>query len=154
MAFDAGMMRAAVWEITQMEKAARVEKIQQPQKDEIVITLHSAAQRCDLRLAINAGANNPKLGFTAAAKENPAAAPMQCMLLRKQLGGGKLVAARQVGFDRVCELEFASRDEMGFAVTRYLIAEIMGKTPKSIDNALQRIRGKIRNISLPFLIQK
>ena len=34
------------------------------------------------------------------------------------------------------------------------IAEIMGKTPKSIDNALQRIRGKIRNFSLPFLIQK
>ena len=43
MAFDAGMMRAAVWEINQMAKDARVEKIQQPQKDEIVITLHSAA---------------------------------------------------------------------------------------------------------------
>ena len=127
MAFDAGMMRAVVWEINRMAKDARVEKIQQPQKDEIVITLHSAAQRSDLRLSVNAGANNPKLGFTATAKENPAAAPMLCMLLRKQLGGGKLVAARQIGFDRVCELEFAGRDEMGFAVTRYLIVEIMGK---------------------------
>ena len=127
MAFDAGMMRAVVWEINRAAKDARVEKIQQPQKDEIVITLHSAAQRSDLRLSINAGANNPKLGFTAVAKENPAAAPMLCMLLRKQLGGGKLVQARQIGFDRVCELEFASRDEMGFAVTRYLIVEIMGK---------------------------
>ena len=127
MAFDAGMMRAVVWEINRAAKDARVEKIQQPQKDEVVITLHSAAQRSDLRLSINAGANNPKLGFTAVAKENPAAAPMLCMLLRKQLGGGKLVQARQIGFDRVCELEFASRDEMGFAVTRYLIVEIMGK---------------------------
>ena len=82
MAFDAGMMRAVVWEINRAAKDARVEKIQQPQKDEIVITLHSAAQRSDLRLSINAGANNPKLGFTAVAKENPAAAPMLCMLLR------------------------------------------------------------------------
>lgn len=127
MAFDAGMMRAVVSEINRMAAEARVEKIQQPQKDEIVLTLHSAAQRESLRLAINAGANNPKLGFTAAQKENPAAAPMLCMLLRKQLGGGKLVAARQIGFDRVARLEFACRDEMGFAVTRFLIIEIMGK---------------------------
>lgn len=127
MAFDAGMMYAVVSEINRMAADARVEKIQQPQKDEIVITLHSAARRESLRLAINAGANNPKIGFTAAQKENPAAAPMLCMLLRKQLGGGKLVAARQIGFDRVARLEFACRDEMGFAVTRFLIAEIMGK---------------------------
>ena len=127
MAFDAGMMRAVVSEINRMAAEARVEKIQQPQKDEIVLTLHSSAQRESLRLAINAGANNPKLGFTAAQKENPAAAPMLCMLLRKQLGGGKLVAARQIGFDRVARLEFACRDEMGFAVTRFLIVEIMGK---------------------------
>lgn len=127
MAFDAGMLRAVVREIHQTAKDARVEKIQQPQKDEIVITLHSAAARSDLRLAIHAGANNAKIGFTTATKENPATAPMLCMLLRKQLGGGKLVAARQIGFERVCELEFVGRDEMGFSVTRYLIAEIMGK---------------------------
>lgn len=127
MAFDSGMVFAVVREINARAEDAKVEKIQQPQKDEIVITLHSAASRENLRLAINAGANNPKIGFTAAQKENPSAAPMLCMLLRKQLGGGKLVAARQVGFDRIVELEFACRDEMGFAVTRILIVEIMGK---------------------------
>lgn len=127
MAFDSGMAFAVVREINARAEDAKVEKIQQPQKDEIVITLHSAASRENLRLAINAGANNPKIGFTAAQKENPSAAPMLCMLLRKQLGGGKLVAARQVGFDRIVELEFACRDEMGFAVTRILIVEIMGK---------------------------
>ena len=127
MAFDSGMVFAVVREINARAGDAKVEKIQQPQKDEIVITLHSAALRENLRLAINAGANNPKIGFTAAQKENPSAAPMLCMLLRKQLGGGKLIAARQVGFDRIVELEFACRDEMGFAVTRILIVEIMGK---------------------------
>lgn len=127
MAFDSGMIFAVAREINLRAKEAKVEKIQQPQKDEIVITLHSAASRENMRLAINAGANNPKIGFTEAQKENPSAAPMLCMLLRKQLGGGKLISAKQVGFDRVVELEFACRDEMGFAVTRYLIVEIMGK---------------------------
>jgi len=127
MAFDSGMIFAVVREINHRAKDAKVEKIQQPQKDEIVITLHSAATRENLRLAINAGANNPKIGFTEMQKENPSAAPMLCMLLRKQLGGGKLIEARQVGFDRIVELEFACRDEMGFAVTRLLIVEIMGK---------------------------
>ncbi len=127
MAFDSGMVFAVMREINARAKDAKVEKIQQPQKDEIVITLHSAALRENMRLAINAGANNPKIGFTSAQKENPSAAPMLCMLLRKQLGGAKLVEARQAGFDRILELEFACRDEMGFAVTRLLIVEIMGK---------------------------
>lgn len=127
MPFDSGMTFAVVREINARAKDAKVEKIQQPQKDEIVITLHSAAARENLRLAINAGANNPKIGFTAAQKENPSAAPMLCMLLRKQLGGARLIEARQVGFDRIVELEFACRDEMGFAVTRLLNVEIMGK---------------------------
>ena len=127
MAFDSGMIFAVVNEINSRAADAKVEKIQQPQKDEIVITLHSAASRENMRLAINAGANNPKIGFTDTQKENPASPPMLCMLLRKQLGGGKLVSAKQVGFDRIVELEFATRDEMGFAVTRYIIVEIMGK---------------------------
>lgn len=127
MAFDSGMIFAVVQEINSRAKDAKVEKIQQPQKDEIVITLHSAATRENLRLVINAGANNPKIGFTSEQKENPSAAPMLCMLLRKQLGGGKLVTTRQIGFDRIVELKFACRDEMGFGVTRFLIVEIMGK---------------------------
>ena len=127
MAFDSGMVFAVVNEINTRAIDAKVEKIQQPQKDEIVITLHSAVTRENLRLAINAGANNAKIGFTDVQKENPASPPMLCMLLRKQLGGGKLVRAKQVGFDRIVELEFATRDEMGFAVTRYIIVEIMGK---------------------------
>ena len=46
----------------------------------------------------------------------------------------------------------STRNMKGYGYVK--IAEIMGKTPKSIDNALQRIRGKIRNFSLPFLMQK
>lgn len=127
MAFDSGMLCAIVREINERACDAKVEKIQQPQKDEIVITLHSSQFRENLRLSINAGANNPKIGFTDMQKENPAAAPMLCMLLRKQLGGARFVKAKQIGFDRIAELEFLSKDEMGFAVKRILIIEIMGK---------------------------
>ena len=127
MAFDSGMIFAVVNEINTRAADSKVEKIQQPQKDEIVITFHSATLRENLRLVINAGANNPKIGFTDYQKENPASPPMLCMLLRKQLGGGRFIAARQIGFDRIVELEFATRDEMGFAVTRFIIVEIMGK---------------------------
>jgi len=127
MAFDSGMLCAIVREINERACDAKVEKIQQPQKDEIVITLHSSQFRENLRLSINAGANNPKIGFTDMQKENPAAAPMLCMLLRKQLGGARFVEAKQIGFDRIAELEFLSKDEMGFAVKRILIIEIMGK---------------------------
>lgn len=127
MAFDSGMLFAVADEINRLAADARVEKIQQPQKDEIVITLYCASVHDNLRLAIGAGANNPKISFTRQNKENPQSAPLFCMLLRKQLGGGKLCRAKQYGFERVIELEFACRDEMGFAVTRYLIAEIMGK---------------------------
>lgn len=127
MAFDSGMLYAILHEINDLAKDAKVEKVQQPQKDEIVITLHSATNRENYRLSINAGANNPKIGFTDMQKENPASAPMLCMLLRKQLSGGKFISAKQLGFDRIAELEFACKDEMGFTVKRFIIVEIMGK---------------------------
>ena len=52
---------------------------------------------------------------------------MLCMLLRKHLQGAKLCDVRQEGFERVATLEFETRDEMGFACVRRLIAEVMGK---------------------------
>ena len=53
--------------------------------------------------------------------------PMLCMLLRKHLQGSKLTDVRQEGFERVVRFSFETRDEMGFACTRSLIAEVMGK---------------------------
>lgn len=52
---------------------------------------------------------------------------MLCMLLRKHLSGAKLADIRQEGFERVARIEFETRDEMGFACRRYLVAEVMGK---------------------------
>ena len=125
MAFDAGMLACCVDEIRKTALGARIEKVFQPEKDEIVLQMRSLEG--GKRLLINAGSNNPRLGFTTEQKENPPTPPMLCMLLRKHLQGAKLSNIRQEGFERVAVLEFETRDEMGFECRRYLIAEIMGK---------------------------
>ncbi len=124
MAFDAGMLACMTHEITQAALGGRVEKVMQPERDEIILQIRSFEG--GRRLLINAGAN-PRIGFTELTKENPAQPPMFCMLLRKHLTGAKLSSIQQAGFERVVTLGFDTRDEMGFPCTRYLIAELMGK---------------------------
>ena len=125
MAFDSGMLACTLSEIRRVALGARIEKIYQPERDEIVIQMRSFEG--EKRLLINAGSNNPRIGFSAVRRENPQNPPMFCMLLRKYLQGSKLTAVEQAGFDRIAILEFLGRDEMGFECKRYLVAELMGR---------------------------
>lgn len=125
MAYDAGMMAAAIAQVRQAALGARVEKISQPERDEIVLQLHTTSGT--RRLLIHAGSNNPRMGLTLVLRENPAVPPMFCMLLRKHLSGARLVDVVQEGFERVTRLTFDTHDEMGFACRRHLMAEVMGK---------------------------
>ena len=124
MAFDAGMLACMVREIRTVALGGRIEKIMQPERDEIILQLRSTEG--GKRLLINTG-TGPRIGFTELTRENPPQAPMFCMLLRKHLTGARLADIRQEGFERVVTLEFDTRDEMGFACTRRIVAEIMGK---------------------------
>ncbi len=125
MAFDAGMLAAVINEIKSFAIGSKVEKVHQPERDEIHLVLHT--REGNRRLMINAGSNNPRIGFTETAKENPQKAPMLCMLLRKHFSGAKLSDVRQIGFDRALVLEFDGYDDMGFAAKKKLIVELMGK---------------------------
>ena len=125
MAFDAGMLACVIAEVREKSLGARIEKVFQPERDEIVLQIRSLEG--GKRLLINAGSSNPRFGFTEEQKENPATPPMLCMLLRKHLQGAKLTDVRQEGFERVVTLELEGRDEMGFDCRRYLFCEIMGK---------------------------
>ena len=124
MAFDAGMLACMVREIRTVALGGRIEKVMQPERDEIILQLRSTEG--GKRLLINAG-TGPRISFTDLTRENPPQAPMFCMLLRKHLTGARLADIRQEGFERVVTLEFDTRDEMGFACTRRIVAEIMGK---------------------------
>ena len=125
MAFDAGMLACTLAEIRRVALGARIEKVYQPEKDEIVLQMRSFEG--GKRLLINAGSNNPRINFSEIQKENPQNPPMFCVLLRKYLQGAKLSSIEQEDFDRIAYLGFDTRDEMGFECRRYLIVELMGK---------------------------
>ena len=125
MAFDAGMLSCVIHEFKSVAQGGRIEKIYQPERDEIILQMRTIVG--GRRLLINAGSSCPRIGFTSAQRENPMQAPMFCMLLRKHLTGACLSEIAQAGFERVVTLTFDTRDEMGFECKKYLVAEIMGK---------------------------
>ncbi len=152
MAFDAIMMGSVAREIS-TQGALKVEKIYQPMGDEIVIALRSL--NGNFKLLINAGSNYPRICFTELQFENPAKAPMFCMLLRKHLAGAKLLKASQDEFERVCFLEFEAYDEMGFKSKKYLICEIMGKYSNIIlTDANKRIISPLKTVDFSTSAQR
>ena len=74
MAFDAGMLSCVVHELKSVARGGRIEKIYQPERDEIILQMRTLAG--GKRLLINAGSNCPRLGFTSIQRENPMQAPM------------------------------------------------------------------------------
>ena len=125
MAFDACMMRAVLSEFSTQFPEGKIEKVLQPQNDEIDLVVHYG--RCSRRLVLNVGPNAPRLQLSDIAKENPLKAPMFCMLLRKYFLGAKIVGVEQLGFDRIAVFNVACYDEMGFPTEKKIICEIMGK---------------------------
>lgn len=125
MAFDSGMLSAVVAEINALARDARVDKINQPEKSEIVLTL-----RCEgvtRKLCISASSGAPRICFENSPKDNPKTAPSLCMSLRKHLGGSKLKECFLMGFERVVCFSFDARDELGYISEKRIYAEIMGK---------------------------
>ena len=121
MAFDAGMLYAVLYEIKTECLGARVEKVHQPTREELVFLLRGK------RLSVNIGSSCPRVSVTHLSKDNPLTAPMFCMLLRKHLSGAVLTKIEQCGFDRVACFTFSGYDEMGFAAEKRVYTELMGK---------------------------
>jgi len=124
MAFDAGMMRCALYEIERESLGARVEKVYQPEKDEVVINIRSRSG--GKRIVINAGSCG-RISFTGISRENPPVPPTFCLSLRKHITGALLTRIEQIGYERVALFEFNARDEMGFECVRRLYCEVMGR---------------------------
>ncbi len=129
MPFDAGVVSAVCREISEKLIGGRVEKIYQPEREEIHLFFHPPYGQGNrsVCLSLNAAPDNSKISITTTQKQNPETPPSFCLFLRKHLGGGRLEAVEQLGFERAVKLTFSSKDEMGFPVKRYLVAETMGK---------------------------
>lgn len=125
MALDGAFLACLRQELLEGMPGARIDKIHQPGREELVLALRwrGGAQR----LYLNAGADAPRIHFTKETPENPAQPPMFCMLLRKRLIGGKLVSIRQEGLERALYLDFDCINELGDPVRLTLAVEMMGR---------------------------
>ena len=122
--FDGIFLRHIKKEIEDAALGARVSQIYQPNRDELVLVLRT--YEGTRKLLLSSRANSPRVNFCVKTPENPAQPPMFCMLLRKRLGGGKLVSLRQPGCDRVLFLDFDCINELGEQEGLSIVCEIMG----------------------------
>lgn len=125
MALDGIFLHLLSQELSEILIGAKVDKIHQTQKTELVFTMRTRSGA--YRLLMSASGNSPRLHLTTHSIENPANPPMFCMLMRKHLGGATLVDIKQIGFDRILKLIFSCVNEIGDRVTKTLVIEIMAQ---------------------------
>lgn len=156
MALDGITLYGIVNELKSTLLDGKIDKIYQPEKDEIIIFVRNNGNNYKLLLSSNA--NFPRVYLTDENKENPITPPMFCMLLRKYLQGGKIIDIYQRGFDRILFIDVLSRDELEKEIIKTLVIEIMGrysniilidKESKIIVDSIKRVykdMSKIREI--------
>lgn len=125
MALDGVTLAYLVRELAPQLIGARIDKIHQPEKDEIHLQLRQ--QGGSRRLLLSTSATSPRFHLTQENKKNPTSPPMFCMILRKHLEGGKLVGLHQSELERVVTFEIQSYNDRGDLVSLHLHLEIMGK---------------------------
>ena len=122
MPLDALCLSGVVHELNTALAGAKVDKIYQPGRDEIVLALRSSSQG-NVRLLLSANPSHPRLYLTQLPLENPDKPPMFCMLLRKHLSGARLLRVEQAHLERVAFLRFEALNELGDRVERKLALE-------------------------------
>ncbi len=130
MAFDTVCIKKLTEELSKALTDGRIDKIHQPEKDELIISVRTKERT--YKLTLSASPNNPRIHFTELSKENPKTCPMFCMLLRKHLSGGKILSVRQAPGERVIIFDTESRNELGDLTVKHLICEIMGRNSNII----------------------
>lgn len=144
MALDAICISALADEISSSVVGGRIDKIYQPERDEIVLGIRTFSE--SFRLVLCANATYPRVHFTQMQKKNPSTAPLFCMLLRKHLQSGKITKVSQVGFERIIEFQIESYDDLGDLTTKRLIIEIMGRHSNIILVNNEKIVDSIKHI--------
>lgn len=130
MPLDAVTVSALARELADKIEGGRIDKIQQPEKDMLLISLRAKGE--NLRLVLAAGTGNARVHLTRGAFENPAEPPMFCMLLRKHLVGARIVSVTQPNFERMLVITLDTHDELGVQSEKKLIAELIGRSANVI----------------------
>lgn len=125
MPFDGIVVKNIFTELSQILVGGRVDRIYQPEYDEVLINVR--AQGKNLKLVISANPSYPRIHLTQNTKENPSSPPVFCMLLRKHLTGGKITEVSFHDFERIITLHIDNIGELGDLTQKKLVVEIMGK---------------------------
>ena len=125
MAFDGIMIHSILHELKDKLLGGRIDKVYQPESDEIILSIRSLGNA--YKLLLTANPSHPRLHLTAASRENPLEPPLFCMVLRKHIQGGKIIEISQPGFDRIVHIKIEGLNEMGDYSVKTLILEVMGR---------------------------
>lgn len=130
MPLDAVFLRALTAELSDKIEGGRIDKIQQPERDMLLVSLRAKGENHKLLMA--AGTGNARVHLTEASFENPAEPPMFCMLMRKHLIGAHIVSVSQPSLERMLVIELDSRDELGVMSRKKLVVEMIGRSSNII----------------------
>lgn len=149
MALDGITLRSLVHEMKSKLVNGKIDKITQPEKDEIWLTIRNKKQ--NHKLLISANSSTPRIHFVNdAKKENPLTAPMFLMLLRKHIGNGTIKSVEQRSTERIVEISIDAYDELRVLKNKTLIIELMGKHSNIIlvHTEDRKIIDSIKRVSL------
>lgn len=147
MALDGIVIANMVQELNDTICGGKINKIAQPENDELMLTIKN--QKNQYRLLISAGASLPLIYLTQINKPSPMTAPNFCMLLRKHIGSGKILRVWQPGLERIINFEIEHLNELGDVCRKTLVVEIMGKHSNIIFcNEEGMIIDSIKHVSL------
>lgn len=125
MPFDGLTLGLVARELDKALTGGRVNKIIQPERDEIILTIRNGGE--NRQLLLSATANCARAHLTTTRKNNPLEPPALCMLMRKHITGGKVSGIRALECDRILEVEIEHFDELGDTARKRIICEFMGK---------------------------
>ena len=125
MSLDAATLALVAGELKNTLLDAKIDKIFEPTRDEVLMTLRTRTETH--RLLLSARSGSARVCLTKESFENPLTPPGFCMLLRKHLTGGRLIELRREPGDRIVYFDFRCTNEMGDLVTNTLAVELMGR---------------------------
>ena len=148
MSLDGAFLHCVKEELSALA-GARVDKISQPSREEIIVTLRmlGGEDRSAKKIVFSANGTAARVHLTEQEYENPSAPPLFCMILRKHLSGGKLIGIRQDGLERILYFDFECVNEIGDKVLNTLTSEIMGRYSNIILIRNNRVVDSIKRIT-------
>lgn len=124
MSMDGLSLYACLRELSDLQ-GGKIDKVQQPERDTLLLTLRAGGRT--QRLLLCAHAENGRIQRTEQSFQNPAEPPMFCMLLRRRLVGGRIERMEQLGLDRYVVFTVSARSELDDPIELQLHIELMGK---------------------------